>query len=202
MAGERRINWGTDATDATYRTGDDDTNNRFIVAEDLDGGTVLLEWDESANSGAGGWVSRGAVDLDGNDLSGVGTLTSTAVNTDSGTVNGDTMVGFPTSTQTVSTSFGTWTTADANRPTLLVIEVIAVTDGSSDGIIDMDVDESGGTTNDYRVLLAKCISERSSGDDRRSTVMVPLPAGASFKIRNFSDPNNGNSIDEVRKLVL
>jgi len=47
MAGERRINWGLDATDAQYRTGDDATNDRFIVAEDLDGGTILLEYDES-----------------------------------------------------------------------------------------------------------------------------------------------------------
>lgn len=73
---ERRINWGADATDAQYRTGDDESNNRFIVAEDLDAGTVLLEYDESA----GEWVSRGAVNVDGNDVSNVGALDAQSVN--------------------------------------------------------------------------------------------------------------------------
>jgi hypothetical protein len=79
MAGERRLNWGADATDAQYRTGDDAANNRFVLAEDLDGGTILLEYDETASE----WVSRGPVNLSGNDVSNVGTLSATAVNTES-----------------------------------------------------------------------------------------------------------------------
>jgi len=78
MAGERRLNWGADATDAQYRTGDDDASNRFVVAEDTDAGTILLEYDESA----GEWVSRGPVNLSGNDLSNVGVIDAAAVYTD------------------------------------------------------------------------------------------------------------------------
>jgi hypothetical protein len=75
---ERRINWGADATDAQYRTGDDESNNRFIVAEDLDAGTVLLEYDESASE----WVSRGSVNVDGNDVSNVGALDAQSASID------------------------------------------------------------------------------------------------------------------------
>jgi len=64
MAGERRINWGADATDATYRTGDDDANNRFIVVEDLDAGLVISEYDEAT----GDLVRRAPIDMVGNDI--------------------------------------------------------------------------------------------------------------------------------------
>jgi hypothetical protein len=103
MAGERRINWGSDATDAQYRTGDDAANNRFIVAEDLDGGTVLLEIDETA----GEVVSRYPVNLSGNDLTNVGALDATSVSTGSVDITEETYVetsGSPGATQTA----GTW----------------------------------------------------------------------------------------------
>jgi len=64
MAGERRLNWGADATDAKWRSEHDTTNSRFVVAEDLDGGTVVLEIDETA----GEVVSRYPVNLSGNNL--------------------------------------------------------------------------------------------------------------------------------------
>lgn len=79
---ERTIDWG--GSDSPYETHvDRDNDGRFVVADDTSGGTVLLEYDESANNGSGGWISRGPVDLDGNDISGVGELSSTAVSTDS-----------------------------------------------------------------------------------------------------------------------
>jgi len=64
MAGERRLNWGADATDAKWRSEHDTANSRFVVAEDLDGGTVVLEIDETA----GEVVSRYPVNLSGNNL--------------------------------------------------------------------------------------------------------------------------------------
>lgn len=70
MAGERDLYFGADATDATYRVGDDDADSRFVLAEDTNAGTILLEYDE-ANSE---WVSRGPVNLDGNNISNVGDL--------------------------------------------------------------------------------------------------------------------------------
>lgn len=74
----RRINWGADATDAKYRTEDTGTPGDFIVAEDTDGNTVLLKYDDTA----GEWVYGGPVNMDGADISNVGQLSSTSVSTE------------------------------------------------------------------------------------------------------------------------
>jgi len=74
---ERRINWGADATDSTYRTGDvNGDGSTFVVAEDLDGATVLLEWDGAT------WQVRGPVDVNGNDVSNVGALGADSIDSD------------------------------------------------------------------------------------------------------------------------
>jgi hypothetical protein len=64
---DRTINWGDSETEATYQTGDDDPTGggNFVVARDTNGGVTLLEYDPAA----GEWVSRGDVNLSGNDLS-------------------------------------------------------------------------------------------------------------------------------------
>jgi hypothetical protein len=82
MAGERRINFGADATDAQYRTEDDTANGRFKLVEDLDGGVVLLEYDEAESE----WVYRGPVNMSGNDVTNVGALDATSVSADDGTI--------------------------------------------------------------------------------------------------------------------
>lgn len=84
MAGERRINFGADATDARYAIEDTGNGANFILARDTTGGTVLLEYDDAA----GEWVNRGGVDMDGNDISNVGTVNANSVSTDSATING------------------------------------------------------------------------------------------------------------------
>lgn len=77
MAGERRINFGADATDARYAIEDTGNGANFILARDTTGGTVLLEYDDAA----GEWVNRGGVDMDGNDISNVGTVNANSVST-------------------------------------------------------------------------------------------------------------------------
>jgi len=70
---DRTINFGDDAADARYRIQDtSSTGGDFVLAEDLDGGTVLLEYDYSASE----WVSRGPVNLDGNDITNAGSITA------------------------------------------------------------------------------------------------------------------------------
>jgi len=80
---ERTINWGPDEATAQYQTGEDQATGNFVVANDTDGGTILLEYDETA----GEWVSRGPVNMSGNDVSNVGTLSATAVDTDEALIN-------------------------------------------------------------------------------------------------------------------
>jgi hypothetical protein len=72
MTGNRRLNYGADAADAKWRSEHDTTNGKFIIAEDIDGGTVLLEYDESA----GEFVSRGPVNMNGNAIESVSQIGS------------------------------------------------------------------------------------------------------------------------------
>jgi hypothetical protein len=86
MAGERDLLWGADATDAQFRTGDDQPDDRFVLLEDTDAGTILLEWDDAA----GEYVVRGPVNMDGNALDGVSDLTvNTSITDPTGTTYTD-----------------------------------------------------------------------------------------------------------------
>jgi len=74
---DRTLNWGADGTEATYRTQDTDAasgGGNFVVVEDIVAGTVLLEYDT-----ASGWQARASLDLNNNDLSGVGALNASNV---------------------------------------------------------------------------------------------------------------------------
>jgi len=73
---ERTISWG--GANSPYETHvDRDGNDRVILAEDTDGNTVLLEWDGAA----GEWVYGGPVNMDGADVSNVGTLDANVIDT-------------------------------------------------------------------------------------------------------------------------
>jgi hypothetical protein len=74
------INWGGDSSTAPFSSRLDEANGDLILAEDNSGGTALLEYDGST------WQYRGPVEMNGEDISGVGTLTATGA-TISGTVN-------------------------------------------------------------------------------------------------------------------
>ena len=74
------INWGGDSSTAPFSSRLDEANGDLILAKDNSGGTVLLEYDGST------WQYRGPVEMNGDDISGVGTLTATDV-TVSGTVD-------------------------------------------------------------------------------------------------------------------
>jgi hypothetical protein len=177
MAGERRINFGADATDAKYRLEHDTTNGKYVLAEDLDGGTVLLEWDESANSGAGGWVSRGAVDLNGNDLSGVGTLTSAAVSTDN-VGNGGSPVSFE------------------DRPDLPVV-ASGSTSISANGVAALDTNSQYGSGG-YTVLLSATDGDTTAG---RAVVKLGI-SGGNGDPQWVLEETKGDPIDTVNWKIV
>lgn len=104
-------------------------------------------------------------------------------------------------TSSVAPGFGTWTTADADRPVFLEIDATAETDGTSRGEVVIDIDESGGTTADYSLPIAHVAAALSGGANQKDGRHVYLPPGAQYQVRNVSDPNNVNSIDVVRELT-
>jgi len=79
---DRTIVWGDPADAGTkYRTQDDASagGGNFVIVEDLDGNTVLLQW----NPTAGQFEYQGPVDMGGNDLSNVGAVTVDALEAES-----------------------------------------------------------------------------------------------------------------------
>jgi hypothetical protein len=126
----------------------------------------------------------------------------TSLSTDSGTVDGDELVGFPSTSSAVSISFGSWEVLDSNRPVLFSVDVEAETDGTTNSTVFVRVDESGGTTADYDTPVALAQSALPAGVSIRESSIVYLPAGASVKILNSNDPNGNNKINTARKVQL
>jgi len=82
---DRTIHFGDDEADARYRIQDtSSTGGDLVLAEDLDGGTVLLEYDYSASE----WVSRGPVNLSGNDITNAGSISADALEANGSTFRG------------------------------------------------------------------------------------------------------------------
>ena len=76
LVGMTNINWNGDAESAPFKSRFDDESENLILAE-TDTGTGLFEWDGSA------WQFRGPVEMNGEDVSGIGSLTATSGNFDS-----------------------------------------------------------------------------------------------------------------------
>jgi hypothetical protein len=106
------LNYGADATDAKWRSEHDTANSKFILAENLDGGTVLLEYDETA----GEFVSRGPVNMDGNDISNAGSIDAQSLNTDLANINDYSATLEKTTDQSISS--GADVTVDWDNQTL------------------------------------------------------------------------------------
>lgn len=125
-----------------------------------------------------------------------------SVSTNSATINNGDGVGIPTtSTSTDATLGGGWVTEDADRPTQIFIVPRPETDGSSNGVINIDIDFDGGTTAD---ISLKSIADSGLGSGVRVTdsFVYTLPSGAQHQFRNKSDPNNSNIIDSSIKQIL
>jgi len=71
------INWNGDAASAPLKSRFDEASENLILAEDQNGDVALFEWDGTA------WQFRGPVEMNGEDVSGIGALTATNVVADS-----------------------------------------------------------------------------------------------------------------------
>jgi len=158
--------------------------------------TVLLEAAASGVEGAQIRDRRMPASLNV-DSAEVGSL-----NTVDGTVDGDTMLGFPSTSNTLNPSFDSWFQPSADRPTLVNIEIRVETDGSSGALVSVSVDESGGTTADYSTSVALADGDLPASTNIRETSTIPVPAGGQLLINNVSDPNGSNIIENVRVLIL
>ena len=143
------------------------------------------------------YVAEGE-DFDGQSTSEFTNLQS--VSTDSATVDGKDVPGYGAS-NSAAPGFDSWTTPDASRPSEVLFYVRSETDGTNPGTIDVNVDESGGTTADYSIRIAHADPNLGSGLRDFGTITIPHQPGAAYLIENVSDPNNANTIFDVREFI-
>lgn len=103
--------------------------------------------------------------------------------------------------EALNLAFNEWTTIDADSPSLVILEIWAQTDGSMPGAVSANIDENGGTDATYSVTVGFSHENLSAGTEMRQTTTIPVPAGASFKVSNGMDPNNGNAIQKSRAIT-
>lgn len=99
-------------------------------------------------------------------------------------------------------AFDTWRTPNANRPTLVELRIDVTTDGTSDGVAQPGIDESGGTTPDYNFAVIAESSGTANGFRVSGLASFIVNAGGSYQINNSSDPASSNAIQTHQEFTL
>ena len=180
---DKTLYWGDPADAGTrYRTRDDDPagGGNFVVVEDLDGNLIPLQY----NPTSGALETAVPIDTGSNNITTTGTVST-------GTLEADaTLKG--ASRQDGDLSFDDWETN--NHEAVQEIEMVtrAETDGSSTGRIRLQIDYGGGTSPDKNINLAFAHPSLPSGTIVDEYSSIKIPPGASYRVQNFSDPNENN----------
>lgn len=106
-----------------------------------------------------------------------------------------------TSEASAAPGFGAWTEVSADRPSLVIIDASATTDGAADGQVDVQVDQSGDQAADYTTSVVADL-DGGAGFSARETQTVYLPPGGHYQIANTTDPSAANAINNVRHVTL
>jgi len=107
----------------------------------------------------------------------------------------------PTGSSDPNLGFGTWRIPNANRPTFLMVRGRAWTDGASSGRIDLDMNESGASTQEYKMNIF-ANKNLGSGLYVIGDMTIIIPPGGSYRIENANDPSGNNKIYDIREFTL
>jgi hypothetical protein len=102
----------------------------------------------------------------------------------------------------INPSFDTWFQPLPDNDGLLLVQILAETNGSTNGVVFIQVDESGGTTSDYGLTGAFADEDAGGGVVVGDVRTLPLPEGAQVRIQNRIDPVGANQIRTVRAFPL
>jgi len=128
------------------------------------------------------------------------TVDASSVNADSLTILGDAALK-STDISTKSTGFDSWTQISSDRPGAVIASAKTDTDGSSNAIVILDIDLTGDSSADISHRISVAPDGLGSGQTSDATAGHDIPAGGQYKIRNQSDPNNGNVIRQVSEVT-
>jgi hypothetical protein len=131
-----------------------------------------------------------------------GTSFFETVDVDSATIDGDPAGGFGDTSSLSLSLGGGFTVIDPNRPAFITLVTSTETDGSTQAVIDVEVDESGGSSPDYEYQVGTANETEGSGVKVIQASTIYVPPGASVNLKNQSDPNGGNVVFDTRKAVL
>jgi hypothetical protein len=193
------INWGGDSSTAPFSSRLDEANGDLILAEDNSGGTVLLEYDGTT------WQYRGAVDMNGENISGVGTLTATDVVADSVSTDDIKTETEPVDDVTGDFSFGS-TVTNSTEYTQFYNVIVQVaesigTNSEKTGEIDFRLNQNG--TQVSRVDKSEVtLSTDGSGDQAFMKFTLPSLAvgpGQTVDIEKLGNDFANESIASVTR---
>lgn len=115
----------------------------------------------------------------------------------------DRILSDPGPSDAATPGFGSWTPVDADRDALVTVGATVETDGASDGEVVLDIDETGDGNADYSLPVAVAVSDHSAGVALSDALpAVHLPGGGQYRVRNVTDPNGNNTLDDVREVTL
>lgn len=92
--------------------------------------------------------------------------------------------------------FGTWKTVSSDRAAIVIGEV-TMDASDSNSIIDIEIDESGGTSKDYELRM-----KTPSSLAANRSFYIFLPIGASYRVVNQQDPVGNNAFNHAYEAVL
>jgi len=109
---------------------------------------------------------------------------------------GNSIGGFGASTA-LSPGFDSFFTPLPNNSGAVLINTQAECSLNSNGLIKIEVDDSGGTTPDYTLSAAFANVDAGANTNNFSSETIPLAAGASVRIVNAKDPVGSNDVESV-----
>lgn len=195
-----------DGTEVSSNPSDVNFSTNVSVTDDGDGTVTvnasggLQDGENFDGQGTSDFTNLNSVDADTGTID---SLDGTDLQYDSGEITASLkdIPGVPDAT-TTGPGFDTWTQVSSTRPAMVEVTGVAQTDGTTDGEIRVEVDESGGTVSDYYFFLARAHNSEGAGVFTYGTVTALLPVGAQYQIENISDPNNANFLQYKREWTL
>ena len=116
--------------------------------------------------------------------------------------NGGSIAEVPASSTAESTTFDNWVTNNTNSLLWVAINANAITDGTTKGSVSVLIDESGGTSPDFGFDIARADSALGNGGLDSGSLSFPVTPGASYQVKNGSDPTGTNAFNVARSWSL
>jgi hypothetical protein len=98
-------------------------------------------------------------------------------------------------------SFNEWFQMADEHIYLIWFQATVETDGTTDGLVELDLDYSGGTTAQKSFTVAQAPAALGAGATVTDNIVTFIPPGWHWQFANTQDPNGNNAIDESNSIA-